>query len=100
MTMLAYRRTWHIKLGRMDQARELIQEPVDSFKERGFIGRAYASHIGPADVIIWEEDWESEADHDAAWEEIRDAPGTQDWFSRWYEVAERGGTQEIWRLQA
>ena len=62
--MLAYRRTWHIKLGCMDQARALIQEAVDTAKERGLIGRAYSSYISRTDIIIWEENWENEADHD------------------------------------
>jgi hypothetical protein len=84
----------------MDQARELLQHPVDRFKERGWIGRAYSYHISQADVIVWEENWENEAAHDEAWEGIRANPGTQDWYSRWYEVVERGGKLEIWRLQA
>ena len=98
--MLAYRRTWHIKFGCMDQARELAQEAVDVWKERGLTGRAYSSYVSPVDVIVWEENWESEADHDEAWAELRDSPEARGWFPRWYEVVERGGVQEIWRLQA
>lgn len=98
--MIAYRRTWHIKVGCMDQARELLQVPVDGFKERGWTGRAYSSYVSPADVIVWEENWENEAEHDKAWAELRANPRTQNWYSRWYEVVERGGALEIWRLQA
>jgi hypothetical protein len=98
--MLAYRRTWHIKLGYMDQARELIQEAVDLAKEQGMIGRAYSSFISPVDVIVWEEDWENEADQDQWWAENRSSPEVQDWFARWHEVVERGGRQEVWHLQA
>jgi hypothetical protein len=98
--MLAYRRTWYIKLGRMGQARELIQQAVDIFKERSLVGRAYSPRFGPADVIVWEEDWESVEDHDKHWAEFRGDPETQEWFEAWHEVVERGGQQEVWRLQA
>jgi hypothetical protein len=84
----------------MDQARELIQEAVDTAKERGLIGRAYSSYISLADTIVWEENWENEADHDQWWAEFGNSPQVQEWFSRWHEVAERGGRQEVWRLQA
>jgi hypothetical protein len=84
----------------MDQARVLAQEAVDVAKERGMIGCAYSSYISPVDVIVWEENWENEADHDQWWAENRSSPEVQDWFARWYEVVERGGVHEVWRLQA
>lgn len=98
--MLAYRRTWHIKLQHMEQARELIQAAVDIAKERGMIGRAYSSHIGPADILVWEENWEHEADHNQWWAAFGNSSDVQAWFARWHAVVERGGVQEIWELQA
>ena len=51
MTMLAHRKTWPIKLGKMDQAREVIQKADDAFLERGIPGRAYASYVSLAGPI-------------------------------------------------
>jgi hypothetical protein len=96
--MLAYRRTWHVKLGCMDEALELIHQAVDEFKERGAIGRAYSPHISPADIIVWEEDWESAEDHDQFWAGLGE--GTKEWFQNWFKVVERGGSQEVWNLRA
>ena len=78
----------------------LHKEAADIAKARGLIGRAYSSYISPVDVIVWEENWENEADHDQWWAENRNSSEVQAWFARWYEVVERGGVQEIWRLQA
>jgi hypothetical protein len=91
--MLAYRRTWLIKLGCMEEALEMIQQPVDTFKQHGHVGRAYSSNRGPADVIVWEEDWASVEEHEKFWVELRADPATAAWF-------ERGGAQEIWNLRA
>jgi len=97
--MLAYRRTWCIKLGCMEEALALIQQAVDSFKERGAIGRAYSPNISPVDIIVWEENWESVEARDQFWAGLDDVPELAEWFQNWFKVVERGGTQEIWNLR-
>lgn len=98
--MLAYRRTWYVKLGRMQEALELIQQAVDTFRDRGFTGRAYSSNVGPADVIVWEEDWSSTQEHDQAWAEFGNTAEAKEWFQQWFKLVERGGMQETWNLKA
>jgi hypothetical protein len=98
--MLAYRRTWYIKVGCMQDALGMIQQAVDLFRERGLAGRAYSSNVGPADVIVWEEDWPNAQKHDQFWAEFRVSPEAQEWFQQWFKLVERGGTQEIWDLKA
>ncbi|MBN1935049.1 MAG: hypothetical protein JW934_10310 [Anaerolineae bacterium] len=97
--MLAYRRTWYIKLGCMHDALEMIQRAVDMFKERNGTGRAYLPNIGPADVIVWEENWADVQEHDQFWARYGDSPEAQEWFQQWFKLIERGGTQEIWDLK-
>jgi GrpB-like predicted nucleotidyltransferase (UPF0157 family) len=98
--MLAHRRTWLIKGGCMDEALEMIQRAVDIFKEHGHVGRAYSSHRGPTDVIVWEEDWANEEEHERFWVQLRADPEVTEWFERWHTLVERGGSQEVWHLRA
>lgn len=98
--MFAYRRTWYIKVGCMQEALEMVPQAMDIFKERGLTGRAYSSNVSPADVIVWEEDWPDTQEHDQFWAKFWPSAEAQAWFQEWYKLVERGGMQEIWDLRA
>jgi hypothetical protein len=98
--MLAYRRTWYIKQGCMQDAVKMIQQGVDIARERGKTGRAYWSNVGPADVVVWEEDWPSAQEHDQWWVGFSRCAECQEWVQQWLKLVERGGAHEIWDLKA
>lgn len=100
--MYAYRTTWHIKEGHMQEAIELLQRVINSWKEQGLIGRLYyAPQVSRENVLVWEENWEDPEAHDKFWaegSEVHTSEKAKQFFAKWAKVVEGKGEDEIWSL--
>ena len=100
--MIAYRTKWHIKEGRIEEAVELLQNSVAYFAARGAVGRLYHHpQVHSGNVVVWEENWESEEAHDAFWAEsaeIHTSGAAKEFWARWDGVVEGEPEGEIWSL--
>jgi quinol monooxygenase YgiN len=100
--MLAYRTTWIIKQGRMQEALETISAELGRGNmaeiEGGLAARVYTPNIGP-NVLIYEEVWEDAAAHDAFWGTYdRNAPEVAPFWAKWGDVTERSIGSERWNV--
>ncbi len=100
--MYAYQAKWHIKEGRIQEAVELLQGVVNSYKARGMIGRLYYSpQVSQKNILVWEENWETPEAHDKWWadeSEARSSERAKIFWAKWAEVTEGEAKNEIWSL--
>jgi hypothetical protein len=102
--MLVNRRTFIVKKPYFDEALALLVEASQLAKKANpkAVFRVYASEIGPFDTIAFETESESLAAYERDSAELQANPAVAarwpEWFKRWQEVTEPGGTNEIWRL--
>jgi hypothetical protein len=103
--MLAYRTTWIVKLGRMQEALTLLKEEaerVGAGEARNApgvgVGRIYTPSISP-NALIFETTFENTAAHEAFWAMYDgDSPEAKAFWTSWYDVVERNAGTEIWTL--
>ena len=68
-TMFAYRTTWIIKEGRMQEALELVTRNTEQTKHmmtENVAVRVYTPNLSP-NVLVYEDVFESEEEHDRLW---------------------------------
>jgi quinol monooxygenase YgiN len=100
--MLAYRTTWIIREGRMQEALEAISAALDAVNmeevEGGLAARVYTPYISP-NMLIYEEIWEDVASHDAYWEAMdQTTPEAAPFWTEWAEVTERNVGTDCWNV--
>ena len=97
--MLTYRRTWLIKPGKMEEAKEHLVAWVTRESERAELKtgvcRIYVPDLSP-NVLVYEESWETQDDREAFWGWLNAQPETTDNYAKWYELAERRVSAERW----
>src|SRR5262245_29999317 len=102
--MLVNRRTFIVKKPYFEEAVALLVEASELAKrtDPNVVFRVYASEIGPFDTIAYELESESLAAYERQQAEFAANPTVAarfpEWFKRWQEITEPGGTNEIWRL--
>jgi LPS sulfotransferase NodH len=101
--MIVNRRTYNIKPYRMDEAVALMKSEIEA--TAGFPGayRIYeAGHLGsgaPYDILVVEFEYENFEAYEKGWNSWVAMP-KDEFMSKWIEIANPGGTSEIWRLAA
>ena len=79
--MLAWRTTWLVKQGMMEEAAEWASEAFRTEcarnKTKGGGIRIYTPQISPY-VLVFEENWATVADYEAFWEELPARPAYAD----------------------
>ena len=100
--MLAYRTRWLIKKGRVQEAMDLLQGPLEAFRERGIEARIYSNpQKGRRRVVVWEETWENAETHDAFWAEdgeAHTAEAAKEFWSKWDDVVDGKSKHRVWTL--
>jgi quinol monooxygenase YgiN len=95
--MLAYRTTWIVKPGRMQEALELLTAEVNRTKPKNAVVRIYTPNISP-NVLVFEEVWESTEMHDKVWAEYNQDPKTSAFREKSREVIERIIGTDRWNV--
>ena len=99
--MLAYRTTWIVKQGKMQEALEALSAELDRTVgkvEGGITTRVYTPNISPH-VLVYEEVWENAAAHDAFWNAYDGtSPEAAPFWTKWNEVIERSVSDDRWNV--
>ena len=95
--MLAYRWTWLIKRGRMQEALELCETELRSFKRDYVKHRYYTPSISPH-VFVYEMVVESDEAKDKWFAEFNATPGADAFWEKWDSLAERWVSTELWNV--
>ena len=61
--------------------------------------RVYTPNIAPFDRLAVEWEYEDLAAYDKAWTEWQARSETAEFFEKWHQLTENGGTNEIWDLE-
>ncbi len=89
------RRTSIAKSGYLNEAIALLK----SVSSNIYTQRIYRPRYAPFDTIAFEIEFASVAEMDRAWDEWAASPEAATFMSRWIEITEPGGTNEIWTLE-
>jgi len=89
------RRTFIAKRGCLSEALALLKPTSES----KFPYRIYRPHYAPFDTIAFEVEFSSVAEMDSAWADWAASPEAATFMSRWVEITESGGTNEVWMLE-
>jgi hypothetical protein len=97
--MLAYRTTWIVKEGHMQEALEAVSAEIERTRKQGDpLMRVYTPDIAP-NVLVFEMVSESAEAHDQFWAAYdRDSPQGTAFWKKWGEVSERSTGTDRWNL--
>jgi len=96
--MLAYRTTWIVKEGRMQEALDAISAEIERSRPVGVATRVYTPSISP-NVLVFETVFEDEAAQRAFWHAYdRDSPQGKAFWAKWGEVTERSVGTDRWNV--
>jgi hypothetical protein len=89
------RRTFIAKRGHLSEVISLLK----AGDQKRFPYRVYRPHYAPFDTVAFEVEFTSVAEMDSAWDEWAASPEAATFNSRWVEITETGGTNEVWTLE-
>lgn len=89
------RRTFIAKQGCFNEAISLLK----SFSRADLTYRFYRPRYAPFSTIAFEVEFASVAEMDRVWDEWSASPEAATFMSRWVEITEPGGTNEVWTLE-
>lgn len=98
--MFAYRTTWIVKEGRMEEALELLNLEAAQVKHvfpKNAVFRAYTPDLSP-NVLVFEDAFASTEDHDRYWAAYNGTPQAAAFWPKWGELMERRIGTERWHL--
>ena len=96
--MIVNRRTFSIKRPRMQETVDLLRAQRKE-SSHPHATRIYTSNIAPFDILAFEIEFESLAGYEKFWADFSARPETAEFMSKWYELTEGGGANEIWTLE-
>lgn len=96
--MIAYRTTWMVKLGKMDEVIEFLSHTIEQSEPSEGEARAYTPDMSPS-VFVYEEVWASVEAHDAFWEKFNARPGADAFWRAWNELVERQVSTYRWNVK-
>ena len=96
--MLVNRRTFNVKRGQTDEAVALVKAEIEQFSSYTHAFRIYSPETGSFDVVAVEWEYENLEEYERIWAEWGATPEAATFMEKWYDLTERGGTNEIWRL--
>ena len=95
--MLAYRTTWIVKQGKMQDTLEAVSAEIEHTNTEGHQFRVYTPDISPS-VLVFEMTSESAEAHDQFWADYRQNPRAAAFWEKWYALTERELGTERWDL--
>ena len=96
--MFAFRTTWIMKEGKMDDALQLCRDTAEKVDLKALESRVYAAHYSPNE-LVYEELWASIEEHDAFWEGHRVALEEVGFWDAWGELTERATSTYVWKVE-
>ena len=95
--MIANRRTFIIKRGRLQEAAARFKAEVERVNIPN-TQRIYTPEIAPFDVLVYEAEYENLEEYARLWAEWEASPEAAAFLGEWSALTETGGTNEIWTL--
>jgi hypothetical protein len=95
--MLAYRWTWIVKHGAMEELRELLQAEAKRFSPDYAKARVYTPDLSP-NVIVYELTVENEEARRRFFEQYNATPGAPAFWEKWNSGVERQIATERWTV--
>jgi hypothetical protein len=98
--MFAYRTTWIVKEGRMEEALDLLNAESEQAKHlipENAVLRAYTPDLSP-NVLVFENAFDSLEDHARFWTAYNATPQAAVFWPKWHELVERAVGTERWHL--
>jgi hypothetical protein len=102
--MLAWRTTWIVKPGRLDEALAALAAVNEkNMSEAGLpptfvAARAYSPSPGPTNMLVFEEVWSTVEAHNQWWDGYRQTPGHDAFFATWDQIVERSTSSDVWEV--
>jgi hypothetical protein len=93
--MIVQRITWNVKVGCADKCVELLKAECAKWKVKW---RIYTPNIAKMDKVAGETEFESLAELEKFWTEWFASPGTAEFWKKYNELVDTGGTNETWNL--
>ncbi|HRJ45301.1 MAG: hypothetical protein KJZ86_02795 [Caldilineaceae bacterium] len=93
--MLINRRTFIAKQGKTAEVISMLTGGRGPDR----VTRVYGPHYGRFNVVAFEMEFASMEDMERVWAEWFATPEAATFMSRWVEITESGGTNEIWTLE-
>ena len=93
--MLAYRTTWIMKQGRIQEALELMKAEAQRYSPDYAKVRVYTPNIS-REVLVWELVVENEEAHEEFFADFNATPGAEAFWEKWREMPERATGTERW----
>jgi hypothetical protein len=90
------RRTFTTKRGKLVEAAELLAQAQSIASEQTI--RITPAEFGSFDTVAVEFDFESLAAYEAFWGGLADRPGAAEVLTKWGELVEIGGSNELWEV--
>ena len=94
--MLVNRRTFNVKVGRVDEAVAFIKSEAERFSDYTGPIRIYTPETGSFGVVAVEWEYESLEEYGRLWAEYGATPETPAAMVKWNELTRHGGTNELW----
>lgn len=98
--MFAYRTTWIVKEGRMEEALELASttgEQLKHLRPKNAVFRFYTPDLSP-NVMVYEDAFDSAEGHEQYWAAVNATPQAAAFWPKWTELVERRVGVERWHL--
>ena len=95
--MLAYRSTWVMNRGCMQEALELFTAEAKRYSPDYAKARVYTPDIS-RNVLVYELVVENEAAHDKFFADFNATPGAEAFWEKWHELSERSTGTERWTV--
>jgi hypothetical protein len=94
--MIVRRATFNVKQGCMQEFVALVLAEGEKVGPPNT--RVYTPYAGPRDVLAIKWEFENLEAHDKFWTDWWARPETATFLEKWYELTERGGTDELGNL--
>lgn len=100
--MIAWRNTWTVKQGKMDEAITALKETIEATKavalDLGGVARLY-THLDGSNELVYEEVWEDEATQAKFWEAYNATPQAAAFWPKWFGLVEPDSQKTVvWQV--
>jgi hypothetical protein len=82
----------------MGKALEFFEAQAEEGLPENATLRVYTPMLSP-NVLVFEEVWESQEEHEEFWAELNAAPESAAMWDKWYELVERSTGTELWNVR-
>lgn len=96
--MFAFRTTWIVKEGKMEEALQLCKDTAEKVDLKAVESRVYTAYHSPRE-LVYEELWPSIEESEAFWEGHWTALEKVGFWDAWGELTERATSAYVWKVE-